>query len=73
MLRTALYEKFVSEMKAGGLRQLFEEKPVLLRLISTIVRQWIETSREFIQRLDADLALYSQRCTGRWAGRGHSD
>jgi len=55
--RTAFYEKFVSEMKAGGLRQLFEEKPVLLRLISTIVRQWIETSREFIQRLDADLAL----------------
>src|SRR4029078_7990833 len=44
-------------MKAGGLRQLFEEKPVLLRLISTIVRQWIETSREFIQRLYDDPAL----------------
>ena len=53
--RVSLYEKFVSEMKLGGLRQLFEEKPVLLRLIGTIVRQWIETSREFIQRLDADL------------------
>jgi len=52
---TSLYEKFVSEMKLTGLRQLFEEKPVLLRLISTIVRQWIETSREFIRRLDADL------------------
>lgn len=53
--RTSLYDKFVAEMRAGGFRQLFEEKPVLLRLISTIVRQWIETSREFIQRLDADL------------------
>jgi type 2 lantibiotic biosynthesis protein LanM len=53
--RTSLYEKFVAEMRAGGLRRLFEEKPVLLRLISTVVRQWIETSREFIQRLDADL------------------
>ena len=53
--RTSLYEKFVAEMRAGGFRQLFEEKPVLLRLISTVVRQWIETSREFIQRLDADL------------------
>jgi class II lanthipeptide synthase len=53
--RTSLYEKFVAEMRATGFRQLFEEKPVLLRLISTIVRQWIETSREFIQRLDADL------------------
>jgi type 2 lantibiotic biosynthesis protein LanM len=54
---TALYEKFIAEMKAGGFRQLFDQKPVLLRLISTIVRQWIETSREFIQRLDADLPL----------------
>ena len=54
---TSLYEKFIAEMKAGGFRQLFDEKPVLLRLISTIVRQWIETSREFIQRLDADLPL----------------
>jgi type 2 lantibiotic biosynthesis protein LanM len=53
--RTSLYEKFVAEMRAGGFRQLFEEKPVLLRLISTVVRQWVETSREFIQRLDADL------------------
>jgi type 2 lantibiotic biosynthesis protein LanM len=53
--QTSLYEKFVAEMKVGGFRQLFEEKPVLLRLISTIVRQWVETSREFIQRLDADL------------------
>jgi class II lanthipeptide synthase len=53
--RTSLYEKFVAEMRAGGFRQLFEEKPVLLRLISTIIRQWIETSREFIQRLDTDL------------------
>jgi type 2 lantibiotic biosynthesis protein LanM len=55
--RAALYEKFVAGMGTGGFRQLFEEKPVLLRLISTIVRQWIETSREFITRLDADLPL----------------
>jgi len=54
---TSLYEKFVAEMRAGGFRQLFDEKPVLLRLISTIVRQWVETSREFIERLDADLPL----------------
>ena len=43
-------------MKAGGFRQLFEDKPVLLRLIATITRQWIDTSREFVLRLDADLA-----------------
>jgi type 2 lantibiotic biosynthesis protein LanM len=55
--QNSLYEKFVAEMRAGGFRQLFEEKPVLLRLISTISRQWIETSREFIARIDADLSL----------------
>ena len=43
-------------MKAGGFRRLFEDKPVLLRLIATITRQWIDTTREFVLRLDADLA-----------------
>lgn len=52
---TARYDHFVAEMRAGGFRRLFEEKPVLLRLIATIVRQWIETSREFVVRFDADL------------------
>ena len=52
---TAGYADFVAAMKAGGLRRLFEDKPVLLRLIATLTRQWIETSREFIVRLDADL------------------
>jgi type 2 lantibiotic biosynthesis protein LanM len=50
------YDQFVAEMKARGFRHLFEDKPVLLRLIAAITRQWIDTSREFVQRLDADLA-----------------
>jgi type 2 lantibiotic biosynthesis protein LanM len=53
--RRSLYDRFVAEMKAGGLRHLFEEKPVLLRLIASITRQWIDTSRELVLRLDADL------------------
>jgi type 2 lantibiotic biosynthesis protein LanM len=52
---TSHYDQFVAEMKAGGFRRLFEEKPVLLRLMATLTRQWIETSREFVVRLDADL------------------
>ena len=52
---TSLYDQFVAEMKAAGFRRMFEEKPVLLRLIAVMTRQWIETSREFILRLDADL------------------
>jgi len=53
---TSRYNQFVAEMKAGGFRCMFEDKPVLLRLIASITRQWIDTSREFVLRLDADLA-----------------
>jgi type 2 lantibiotic biosynthesis protein LanM len=42
-------------MKSGGLIGLFDEKPVLLRLIATLTRQWLTTSTEFLNRLDEDL------------------
>ena len=32
---TVRYERFVTDMQAGGFRRLFEEKPVLLRLVAT--------------------------------------
>ena len=53
--RTARYDEFVAEMKAGGFRRLFEDKPVLLRLLATLTRQWIDTSHELGVRLAADL------------------
>jgi len=70
---TALYDRFVAEMQAGGWRRLFEDKPVLLRLFATVTRQWIETSREMVLRLDADLAAIRRDIlrsgnTGRVAG-----
>ena len=49
------YTQFVADMKAGGFRRLFEDKPVLLRLIALTTGQWIDTSRELLLRLDADL------------------
>jgi type 2 lantibiotic biosynthesis protein LanM len=49
------YDRFVSKMKASGFRQLFEDRPVLLRLIASITRQWIDATSEFLTRLDADL------------------
>lgn len=55
-----LYDRFVAEMKAGGLRALFEDKPVLLRLIAVMTRQWIEASRELVLRLAADLPAIRQ-------------
>ena len=53
----SIYHRFVAEMQAGGWRRLFEDKPVLLRLFAIVTRQWIETSREMVLRLDADLAV----------------
>jgi type 2 lantibiotic biosynthesis protein LanM len=53
---TSQYSWFIADMKRGGFRRLFEEKPVLMRAIATITRQWIDTSSELVLRLDADLA-----------------
>ncbi len=52
---TTRYEQFIAEMKGGGFQRLFEDKPVLLRLLAVITRQWIETSRELVLRLSSDL------------------
>ena len=49
------YDQFVLDMKSGGLRRLFDEKPVLLRLIASMTQQWLATSREFVVRIDADV------------------
>jgi type 2 lantibiotic biosynthesis protein LanM len=48
------YDPFVLEMKIGGWRCLFDQKPVLLRLIATVTRQWLNTSRELVTRMAAD-------------------
>src|ERR1035441_3780107 len=59
------YNQFVAEMRDTGLRRLFETKPVLLRLIASVTRQWIETTQEFLTRLLADLPDIRQQllCT----------
>jgi type 2 lantibiotic biosynthesis protein LanM len=51
----SLYDRFLAELRASGLRRLFDDKPVLLRLIAIVTRQWIDTTRELLVRLDADL------------------
>ena len=52
---TSRYEQFLADMRSGDFRRLFEDKPVLRRLIATLTRQWIDTTREFVTRLVADL------------------
>ena len=56
-VREAGYGHFIRETQADGLRRLFDEKPVLLRLIASMTRQWLVTSREFVTRLHTDLAV----------------
>jgi hypothetical protein len=52
---SAPYDAFVTEMKSGGLIRLLHEKPVLLRLVACVTRQWLTTTREFLVRFDEDL------------------
>ena len=49
------YQKFVADMKTDGFRRLFEAKPVLLRVIATLTRQWIDATSELVARLGIDL------------------
>jgi type 2 lantibiotic biosynthesis protein LanM len=51
----ARYDQFVTEMREGGFRRLFESKPVLLRLIASVTRQWIDATQELLVRLHLDL------------------
>jgi lantibiotic modifying enzyme len=50
------YDEFVSDMRTSGFRRLFDDKPVLLRLMACLTRQWIDTSAELVTRLAADMA-----------------
>ncbi|MFY9922576.1 MAG: type 2 lanthipeptide synthetase LanM, partial [Mycobacterium sp.] len=49
------YREFVADMKGDGFHHLFDDEPVLLRLMTSVTRQWIDTSGELITRLASDL------------------
>ncbi|WP_122498812.1 type 2 lanthipeptide synthetase LanM, partial [Mycobacterium attenuatum] len=58
------YEQFVVDMRAWGFRRLFEAKPVLLRLLATLTRQWMNSTAELVVRLGADLAVIGAQLVG---------
>lgn len=58
------YREFVAEMRAAGFVRLFNDKPVLLRLLTSLTRQWIDTSREMISRLAVDAASIRSELLG---------
>lgn len=49
------YDAYITELRNGGLRDYFLNRPVLARLLSTIIDHWIEVTRELLNRLDADV------------------
>lgn len=57
----ALYRDFVSDMRAGGFESVIEKRPVLLRLMAVITRQWIDSSRELLVRLKSDWTIIHEK------------
>jgi len=53
------YIAFVLRMQKSGYRQLFEARPLLLRLLATVHDQWLFSMQEFLLRLRRDLKLIS--------------
>ncbi len=49
-----IYQAFIKELQAQSLRRLFNEKPVLLRLLATVTRQWIRTISILLDRIRND-------------------
>jgi len=60
----AHYLNFIKTMQQTGLVQLLNEKPVMLRLIATLVRQWIDSTAQLINRLTADLSQIQNNLLG---------
>lgn len=51
-----LYDSFKSALLSGPFANLVANRPVMIRLLATIVGQWITTTDEFINRLEDDRA-----------------
>ena len=51
-----LYTSFIQNLHKDGGLDFFVDYPVLARLIATTIDLWVESTAEFIQRLQTDLA-----------------
>jgi type 2 lantibiotic biosynthesis protein LanM len=54
------YQTFVERMRSRGFQQLFEARPVLLRLMATVHDQYMVSMQEFLFRLKKDLSTASE-------------
>lgn len=53
-----VYDAFTSALRSGPFANLVSNRPVMIRLMATIVDQWIATTDEFIGRLQGDMAAF---------------
>lgn len=51
---TGRYEAFIERMRTGGLQRLLTAYPVLARLLSLTVDQWVQFADEFFSRATSD-------------------
>jgi type 2 lantibiotic biosynthesis protein LanM len=65
----ALYSTFVERMRSRGFRQLFEARPILLRLIATLHYQWLASMLEFLCRLEKDISAVTEMLLSKPARR----
>lgn len=55
------YIGFIAYMQKEGFAKLFDEKPVLLRLITILTTQWIQASTELLQAIAQDWELIQKK------------
>jgi type 2 lantibiotic biosynthesis protein LanM len=54
------YARFILNLQKQGIRNLFKEKPVLIRLLANVTRHWIEATVLLLERIHADFTEITQ-------------
>jgi type 2 lantibiotic biosynthesis protein LanM len=60
----ALYDEWVSGLRAGGLGELLSEYAVLARKVGTLALGWVDATAEFLERLARDGRLVAEMFAG---------
>jgi type 2 lantibiotic biosynthesis protein LanM len=58
---SGVYRGYIAHMLSGGLVPFLREYSVLARAITTLIKNWVDSSAEFMTRLVSDWSALSQR------------
>ena len=64
-----LYTSFIQNLQKDGGLDFFADYPILARLIATTIDLWVESTAEFIQRLQTDLSTIEHTFSSKNIGR----